>query len=51
MHIDSKYKDIMIMGEADLPTLHAADYFGQANNECNSRFDFEDSLYLWLYLF
>lgn len=49
-HIDSRTKDIMIMGEADLPTLHATDYFGPNKNECTTLINFEDSLLFWLYL-
>lgn len=50
-HLTSKRKDIMLIGEADLPTLHAADYFGSSRDGCSALINFEDSLNLWLNFF
>ncbi|NMB69626.1 hypothetical protein GYA27_00280 [candidate division WWE3 bacterium] len=50
-HLLSKQKDIMLIGEADLPTLHAADYFGSSRDGCTALINFEDSLNMWLNFF
>ncbi len=50
-HIDSKYNSKVLIGEVDLPTTHALEYFGKEDNECTTLFDFEGSLYTWLYYF
>jgi maltose alpha-D-glucosyltransferase / alpha-amylase len=49
-YIDSKYKDIMLIGEADMHTYKAKEYFG-SGDECNYLYDFEGSTKLLLFIF
>lgn len=50
MHLNSKYPNAMLIGETDLPTTQAIEYFGRQNDECDVLFDFEGSLNLWQYI-